>query len=106
MTMSDPSPDNVPGLEPGGGVAPGDTPPTAGQMSGTAPDDRKAPNMGPVSGNRTPMFITLGILGLFVLLVLGYGVAQIAAYLQEKPGDEQRSLGSTSSVVQLVDLRG
>jgi hypothetical protein len=36
-------------------------------MSGTAPDAHKAPNMGPVSGNRTPMFITLGVLAFFVI---------------------------------------
>ena len=90
----------TPGLQQGGGVDPGDTPPTADQMSGTAPDDRRGdtPNMGPVSGNRTPMFITLAIIGLFVLMVVGYGVAQIAAYLNEKPGDEQSSLGRTSVV--------
>jgi hypothetical protein len=63
-----PEPSETPGLEPGGGVAPGDTPPTAGTMSGTSPDDRKAPNMGPVSGNRTPMFIALGFLALLVVM--------------------------------------
>ena len=92
----------TPGLEAGGGVRPGDTPPSADSMSGAVGDDRKnTPNMGPVSGNRTPMIITLVVIGLFVLLVVGYGVAQIAAYLSETPGDEQSSLGRTS-VVQLL----
>ena len=84
-------PGTTPGLEPGGGVAPGDTPPTAGTMSGTAPDAHKAPNMGPVSGNRTPMIITLALIGLMVLLVLGYGIAQIFQYLNKQPGEEQQS---------------
>lgn len=65
----DPDPAQTAGLQSGGGIDPGDTPATAGQMSGTAPDDRKAPNMGPVSGNRTPMIITLVVLGIFVLMV-------------------------------------
>ena len=39
-------------------------------MSGTVGEDRKnSPNMGPVSGNRTPMIITLSVLGLFVIMV-------------------------------------
>ena len=65
----DPSsdPDQTPGLEPGGGVDPGDTPPIEGSMSGTSPDAHKAPNQGPVSGNRTPMFIGLGFVALIVL---------------------------------------
>jgi hypothetical protein len=78
VTYADPSPEDpnspepaeTPGLEPGGGVAPGDTPPTAGTMSGTAPDARKhTPNMGPVSGNRTPMVIALSVIGLLVVMV-------------------------------------
>jgi hypothetical protein len=65
-----PQPESTPGLEPGGGVAPGDTPPVAGTMSGTAPDARKdTPNMGPVSGNRTPMIIALSLIGLVVVMV-------------------------------------
>ena len=49
---------------------PGETPPDAGQMSGAAGDARReAPNMGPVSGNRTPMIITLVVLGIFVVMV-------------------------------------
>ncbi len=64
-------PDFTPGLEPGKGVAPGDTPPSADSTSGAAGDDRRGatPNMGPVSGNRTPMILTLVVLGLIVLAV-------------------------------------
>ena len=68
-SKQDPDPSQTAGLVDGGSIDPGDTPATAGQMSGTAPDASKAPNMGPVSGNRTPMFITLGILAVFVLMV-------------------------------------
>ena len=66
-STQDPDPAQTPGLTAGGGTDPGDTPATAGQMSGTAPDAHKAPNMGPVSGNRTPMFIALGVIAFFVV---------------------------------------
>ncbi|MCW2779533.1 MAG: hypothetical protein JWN17_3258 [Frankiales bacterium] len=86
-------PSVTPGLEAGGGVQPGDTPPSADSMSGAVGDDRKnTPNMGPVSGNRTPMIITLAILGLIVLAVIGYGVAEITSYLTRSPGGEQSGL--------------
>lgn len=66
----DPDPAVTAGLDRGEGVEPGDTPPNADQMSGTVGDDRtNTPNMGPVSGNRTPMIIALSILGLFVVMV-------------------------------------
>ena len=66
-----PEPALTPGLEPGGGVPPGETPPSADSMSGAGGDDRRGPtpNMGPVSGNRTPMIFTLVVLGLIVLAV-------------------------------------
>ena len=58
------------GLQAGSGVDPGDTPPDSDSMSGAVGDDRtNTPNMGPVSGNRTPMLITLGILAVVVLMV-------------------------------------
>jgi hypothetical protein len=66
----DPDPAVTAGLGRGGGVDPGDTPATADSMSGAAGDDRSnTPNMGPVAGNRTPMIVTLVILGIFVVMI-------------------------------------
>lgn len=75
------NPDTTPGLEPGGGVQPGDTPPSADSMSGAAGDARRGdqPNMGPVSGNRTPMIFALSILALLVLAVAAFTVASLFA---------------------------
>ena len=65
----DPKPSETSGLQPGGSVDPGDTPPIEGSMSGTTPADRDGPNMGPVSGNRTPMFIALGFIAVIVVMM-------------------------------------
>ena len=66
----DPDPAVTAGLESGSGVAPGDTPPMSDSMSGTSGDtQRETPNVGPVSGNRTPMIIALGSLALIVIMV-------------------------------------
>ncbi len=65
----DPDPATTAGLEGGGGVQPGETPPNADQMSGAAGDRQKTPNKGPAIGNRTPMIIALSILGVFVVMV-------------------------------------
>lgn len=66
----DPDPAVSTGLGAPGGLQPGDTPPDSDSMSGSVGDDRKnTPNMGPVSGNRTPMIIALSILGVFVIMV-------------------------------------
>ncbi len=76
----DPDPLTTPGVS-SHGVEPGETPPDAGQMSGAAGDSRRgdAPNMGPVSGNRTPMFFALAILALLVLSVAAFTVASLFA---------------------------
>ena len=66
----DPDPAVTAGLGQGGGIDPGDSPAMADSMSGTVGDDRtNTPNMGPVAGNRTPMIITLVVLGIFVVMV-------------------------------------
>jgi hypothetical protein len=66
----DPEPSQVPGLEPGGGVAPGDTPPDAGSTSvGEEP--------GPVpTGSRftTGSVLTIVLVVLFALAFLAVAV--------------------------------
>ena len=76
-----PDPEETAGLEPGGGVQPGDTPPMADSMGGAAGEVRRSdvPNMGPVSGNRTPMIFALSILALLVLAVAAVAVASLFA---------------------------
>ena len=63
----DPDPAVTAGLNDGGSLQPGDTPPASDSMSGA----NRASNSstGPVSGNRTPMFIALGAIALVVVMV-------------------------------------
>jgi hypothetical protein len=63
----DPDPATQPGVP--ASPPPGDIPADSGQMSGAAGGAYNQPNVGPVSGNRTPMFITLGVLAFFVLAI-------------------------------------
>lgn len=66
----DPDPAVTAGLDSGGGSQPGDTAPASDSTSGATGGDRsKQPNMGPVSGNRTPMIIALSVLAFFVLAI-------------------------------------
>ena len=81
----DPDPSRTAGLEAGGGVQPGETPPNADQMSGAAGDRQKTPNKGPAIGNRTPMIITLVFIGLIVVMTLVYGIGEISSYLSDEP---------------------
>ncbi|HLZ38973.1 MAG TPA: DUF6480 family protein [Mycobacteriales bacterium] len=68
--MTNPDPDRTPGLDAAGGVAPGDTPPGEASTPGVAEDKRRLPNQGPTVGNRTPMVVTLIVVGVIVVLVL------------------------------------
>jgi hypothetical protein len=76
-----PNPEDTPGLDAGGGVRPGDTPPTEGSMSEAAENRRRTPNQGPVSPSRKPQIIALIALAIIVLGVIGYGIANIIAYV-------------------------
>lgn len=81
MAVSDPNPDprDTPGLSPGGSVAAGDTPPAADQDKAVSTDRRAVPNQGPVSGNRTPMVVTLAILGIVVVAMVVWAIVALAA---------------------------
>jgi hypothetical protein len=65
----DPDPANTPGVEPGGGVAPGDTPPDSAQTSAT-------PNPDPPARQKlTPTGVaTFATIALFVLLFVATAV--------------------------------
>lgn len=59
----DPDPSNVPGLEPGGGVSPGSTPPDSAQTSGLGePEPRPRHKLTPTS------VVTIVAIVLFVAL--------------------------------------
>ncbi|MCW2726755.1 MAG: hypothetical protein JWN35_3676 [Frankiales bacterium] len=75
----DPDPIETPGLEPGGGVPPGETPPEADQISG-AVEDHRPPPVEPVAASRTPIVVTLTLIGIVVILVAGMIVAIIAHF--------------------------
>lgn len=67
-----PDPEQVPGLEPGGGVAPGDTPPDAGQTSvGEEP--------GPVPTKRVTSgsVVSIVLVAIFALAFLAVAVGVV-----------------------------
>lgn len=65
----DPDPDRTPGLEPGGGVRPGDTPPDSGSTSGLSHPQ-------PMPGRAGPIW-TYIIVGVIVVCAVGVVVAQL-----------------------------
>jgi hypothetical protein len=68
-TPPDPDPERTPGLEPGGGVRPGDTPPESGSVSGLSHPQ-------PMPGKAFPIATTI-VIGILVLCVLALVVAQV-----------------------------
>jgi hypothetical protein len=68
---TDPDPDNTPGLEPGNGVQPGDTPPIEASTSGNTFREPDLPS------SRTNKLVYIGILAVVVVAILtfiGYAV--------------------------------
>jgi hypothetical protein len=68
---TDPDPDNTPGLEPGNGVRPGDTPPIEASTSGNTFREPDLPS------GRTNKLVYIGILAVVLISVLtfiGYAV--------------------------------
>ena len=72
-TPPDPDPARTPGLETGGGVAPGETPPESGQTSGLSHPQPMPSRRGPV--------ITLVAVLLITALTLAFVVAQVMGWM-------------------------
>lgn len=69
---TDPQPENTTGLEPGGGVPPGETPP--GEASTTGGVARQQPDLPSGTTNKVVYGIILAITALAVLTFVGYAV--------------------------------
>jgi hypothetical protein len=68
---TDPDPENTPGLEPGNGVAPGDTPPIEASTSGNAHQEPKLPSSG---ANKAVYIGILAVVLVAVLTFIGYAL--------------------------------
>lgn len=75
MTTPDPQPENTPGLEPGNGVAPGDTPP--GEASTTGGVKREQPDLPSAGANKAVYAVILGLVLVGALTFVGYAVGLI-----------------------------
>ncbi|WP_033438117.1 DUF6480 family protein [Saccharothrix sp. NRRL B-16314] len=71
-TPPDPDPARTPGLEPGGGVSPGETPPDSGQTSGLSHPQPMPSRRGPI--------ITLVMVLLVTVLAVAFIVAQVMGW--------------------------
>ena len=63
----DPDPARTTGLEPGGGVAPGETPPSEGSTSGAGPQETHNPPKGWAKGPLTLILIVVVLCAAFFL---------------------------------------
>ncbi|WP_030571164.1 DUF6480 family protein [Streptomyces aureocirculatus] len=68
----DPDPLRTPGLDPGGGVPPGETPPAEGSISGAGPDESHNPTTG---WAKAPLIIILALVVLVAVGLIGYAVS-------------------------------
>ena len=68
---TDPDPENTPGLEPGNGVDPGDTPPIEASTSGNTHREPKLPSSG---ANKAVYIAILAVAALVVVMFIGYAV--------------------------------
>ncbi|GGV26414.1 hypothetical protein GCM10010277_08000 [Streptomyces longisporoflavus] len=64
----EPDPDTSTGLEPGGGVPPGETPPAESSMSGAGPDETHNPARGWAKGPVTLISVLVVLIAAFFLV--------------------------------------
>ncbi|WP_253766678.1 DUF6480 family protein [Goodfellowiella coeruleoviolacea] len=74
-TPPDPDPDRTPGLEPGGGVQPGDTPPDSASATSGVSHHEQPPS-------RVAHVVTLVLAVLVVLALIGLVIAQVSGLLR------------------------
>ena len=70
MTAPGPEPEDAPGLEAGGSVTPGDTPPDAGQTSGLSHPQPMPSRAGLIITLIVIGFVVVGIAGFFIVRAL------------------------------------
>ncbi len=80
---ADPLPEDTIGLEAGGGVAPGDTPPIESSIPESPDYSASTPNQSRKWPTRTPAVVTITLVALLVLALLVYGGAELVGYLRQ-----------------------